>query len=386
MAFLQNFVGNTLFVDANPNIGNDATGKREDPARPFQTITAALAAASSGDIVLIRAGTYNETITIPTGVTVRGVAIGAVTIQKLAVTADTTLVTMGDNTRLEDVALKLTSAGHFNLTGVLFPGTTTETAKIRTYTLTVDNSGAGAGASNVYGIRSNGSGTPGRERSTSRAGTVTVLSAGTGVKRAVLVDTAAGNFYSRDTNYVCTGSGGSDYIAAEVNFAGAELGIDTAVLDGTTADFSQTAGMFVVGGVDAVHANANGKSFDTSRYSLDFVWADPGGLPPNVTRFLRPGTATVSISEIKLRLPRKAIVKTLHVRVATAPGVGKTTTVTLRKNGIDTALVVALTGTDVSMVDTANSVSFAAGDDISMKVVTDAGNATADIVCAVEVY
>ena len=66
-------LGNTLRVDSI--YGNDSTGTLGGP--PFKTINAALSAASSGNVVWIFPGTYNESITIPTGVSVIGLTEGA---------------------------------------------------------------------------------------------------------------------------------------------------------------------------------------------------------------------------------------------------------------------------------------------------------------------
>jgi hypothetical protein len=375
-------IGKTIIVDGT--FGDDLTGLRERLDKPFASVSVALAVAQSGDGIFIRNGTYNDSFTIPDGVCVRGSCIGGVTIQKLGVTANTTLVTMGENSRLEDVALKLTSSGHYTLTGVKFGGTTSATAKLRTATVTVDNSGAGAGSSDVTGILVQSSGTPGREINAIRAVTATVLSAGSGKKRGLLSDTTAGNFFSRDSNFVARG--GTDAIAIEVNQAGSLIGIVTGVAEGDTADVSQTAGSLELGQIDLIHSNANGKGFTATQISFSVVWADPGGVPSNATRYLRPGSATMAIAEIKLNVPRKAVIKKLHVRAASGPGAGKSDVFTVRKNGVDTGLTVTLSDTNTIVSDDAVSVSFSANDDVSLKLVTAVASATTDIVCVVEMY
>lgn len=47
---------NTLYVDAN--YGNDGTATADDPALPWQTFSAALAAAAASDLIIVRPGTY----------------------------------------------------------------------------------------------------------------------------------------------------------------------------------------------------------------------------------------------------------------------------------------------------------------------------------------
>ena len=48
--------------------------------------------------------------------------------------------------------------------------------------------------------------------------------------------------------------------------------------------------------------------------------------------------------------------------LVTAPGVGASATVTLRKNGVNTALTCTISGTATSCSDTTNSVTYADGD------------------------
>lgn len=52
------FVNNTLFVDVQ--FGNDATGERENAAKPFQTLAFALSVAVVGDVIYVRPGDYLE--------------------------------------------------------------------------------------------------------------------------------------------------------------------------------------------------------------------------------------------------------------------------------------------------------------------------------------
>ena len=64
-------VGSTIFVDAVN--GNDGTGTSDRQDLPFLTVGAALAAASSGDLVEVGPGTYTEQgLTVPSGVLLRG--------------------------------------------------------------------------------------------------------------------------------------------------------------------------------------------------------------------------------------------------------------------------------------------------------------------------
>lgn len=70
--------------------------------------------------------------------------------------------------------------------------------------------------------------------------------------------------------------------------------------------------------------------------------------------------------------------RNFRVKLPAAPGSGVTRTFTVRKNAVDTALVVAITGTSQTLgSDTSNSIAFAAGDTISIKHVVSGGTAAA---------
>lgn len=210
-------------------LGSDLTGARS--GLPFATITAALAAALSGDCVWVMPGTYSESVAIPTGVTLRGIDERSVTIQQLLVTADTTLVTMGENSHLANVALRLTSAEHHTLIAVAWPGTTTETALWSNSSVTVDNSTAPiGGTSNVYGCASTGSGAD--VGAMIRAVLVHVTSIGGGAKRGIIVSgTATAHVHDFEVHVASSGGVGT-YIGAETTNAGASLRLHFGAAEG----------------------------------------------------------------------------------------------------------------------------------------------------------
>lgn len=59
-------VNDTVFVDVQ--FGDNATGQRENAARPFRTINAALTAALVGDVVYVHPGTYAESMVLRDGI------------------------------------------------------------------------------------------------------------------------------------------------------------------------------------------------------------------------------------------------------------------------------------------------------------------------------
>ena len=378
-------IGNMIRVDAV--FGDDGTGVRN--GQPFLTIQAAIAVAQAGDTIWIMPGTYNLSagITIPASVVLNGISIGAVTIQMLNVGTATTLITLSNSSVLENLTLKLTATDHYVLTGILYPGTTTTNADVQNINLTVDNSTASnGGSSNVYGIRSTGTGVPPEDTDCLRSSCVTVLSAGGGTKRAIVHDTAAGTFSCRDVNtrVTRTGTGVGTYIGVESNFAGAVVLYRVGTISGTpTADVSQTLGTLILGVPNVYHSSANGLGFGTLLTPATLDWGDSGSVSSG-TRYMYRGTATASASnESKTRFAQKTIVWELSIRAITGPGDSRTDTWTIRKNGVDTALTGSLVGAATSVLVTNISVSFAAGDDISLKMVCAGGSTTSDVVVSV---
>jgi hypothetical protein len=123
-------IGNTLTVDAV--FGNDILAAQNRYTMPFSTISAALSNATSGQNVVVRPGTYNETLVMPDGVSVTGAGTQCVIIQQLNVTSNTTLITMSTNNRFENFTANLTTAtGGVNLIGCYLPSRATTTSKIR---------------------------------------------------------------------------------------------------------------------------------------------------------------------------------------------------------------------------------------------------------------
>lgn len=377
---------NLILVDSTNGV--DAVASRG--GIPFKTPEAALAVAQFGDIIQCFPGTYNLSagITIPDGVNLKGISSFNCTLQMLNVTADTDLVTMGVSSRLEDLTLKLTSAEHHTLRGVVWPSTSTATAKNRRVVLIVDNSTASdIGTSNVYGHHITGTGTPSSEVIDCRAETVTVTSAGLGDKRAILVDSAA-YFNINEVNTKCTrvGAGAGSYIAEETNNAGAIIRHKSGSIEGSpTADISQTLGSIELTAPSFVNGGANGKSFTSLGGGFQLIFSDPGALPNSVTRYMRPGTGTVDASEIKIRMGKKSIIRHLSVRALVAPGAGLSDVFTVRKNGVDTVVTCTLADTNLSADSSNTSAEFLENDDLSIQIITGA-TATQDVVVSVDIY
>jgi len=147
--------------------GNDSAGAVN--GFPFLTVEAAISHITSNSLsgvtIWVMPGTYSLSagITIPSGCSMRGVSLQTCRLTLVGTNpgGTVTLVTMGENSRLEDLSLTLTSTNATtNLVGISLPGLTGSNSKIRTCVITVNNSGVSkTSTTNVYGMLSNGNNT-----------------------------------------------------------------------------------------------------------------------------------------------------------------------------------------------------------------------------------
>jgi hypothetical protein len=402
--------------------GNDSTASVG--GSPYLTVDAAVAAATSGKTIWVHPGTYNLTagITLPAGIALRGQNTQTTTIQMLGVTANTTLLTMGENTRVEDLTLKLTSSGHYTLKGIVFGGTTTVTAKLRTCVLTVDNSAASSGGtSTVTGVEASGTGTLGAGSfsfNSLKGSTINVFSNGGGNKRGVLVSntnvtsTRDMNIYvAQPTSTASTGS----YVGVEtadtnntgsIQLRATTIGviIPTAGQSYTASDILQTnpatitdptylasAGIQIGPAVDLVTKSAGSKGFSTYIYPTTVYFGLRGDLKNGTSGgYMWPGTMVAAAGGSGFpdtgtppafyRVQQPALISGLSCGLAGAPGAGNTLTVLVRHTPFggsitSTVFTVTFGATDLIQNYYNASVRVNTGDRIHIQVSYTGGNA-----------
>ena len=299
--------------------------------RPYATIEGAINGTSQfikiDFTIWVLSGIHdiNTGIIIPSGLSIRGISLERTTIQMINVTSNTTLITMGENTSIEDLTLKLTSTEHWNLTGIEFPGTTSVTGKINNCVITVDNSNAPSnGTSDVNAVLASGTGTLGSASfsfNSLKACTLNVYSNGAGKKRGILVN-GPNVMSTRDINiYVANpmddASTGS-YVGVETddinNLGSIQLRTTTvgtvSTLVGasyTYSDILQTTpasitnptylaspGIQIGPGTDLVTKTAGGKGASVYNYPTTIYYGLRGniidGTAQNITGYMWPGT------------------------------------------------------------------------------------------------
>lgn len=340
-------LGNTLRVDAV--YGNDTTAAADRYNKPFLTISAALSNALAGENVLVGAGTYTESLTVPANVSVTGSGAQAVVLERLNVSSNVTLLTMGSNCRFENFTLNLSSSSNVNLIGCDFPNGTIPTAKLRNTIWTLTSTATGSNT--ILGVRSAGTSTNPSQFSAPNAiqrSTINVISASTGPSRGILVN-GANRFSVRDIVVHARGTG-SDIVGVETTNAGAVFDSKTTTISGVLHDINRTSGTILLGATDLVNNNANGNGFSTSieAAKLLFVlgpyvsFTGQGGLTttPAGTYYLSPGTSIANFATSVVGIPfgQKVIVFDGVVSSTVAIPVGVTVTVTLYKSSTPNVL------------------------------------------------
>jgi len=331
-------LGNVAIVDSIN--GNDSTGSIN--GSPFLTIGAAVTAgavATSTNPVMIwiMPGTYNLTsgIVLPSYCSMRGIATQScfINYDSTSLSGTAILLTINDNSRLEDVSLSLTSTSTTqDLVGVYLAGTSSATSKLRSLTLKVNNSTiARSSTTNVYGVQSAGTGgltngiiTPSMVSTNClKALTITVSSNGLGKKRGIILTSSncvtvrdANIYISSPPDLLSTGS----YVGIETNDP-AQVGIiqirTTTVgscfltaggnaVPFTYSDILQTtpsvafapgvteAGIQLGPGTDLITKTAGGLSFTTILYPTVIFYGLKGASSFPNGGWVWPGTSIIS--------------------------------------------------------------------------------------------
>lgn len=377
-------VGNTLFVDAV--YGDDSLGTKFPNTYPFKTISSALLSALSGNIVLVNAGTYNETLTIPNNVSLSGSGAQAVIIQKLNVTQDTTLITLGINCRMENFTANLSSSGNYNLTGVEFISGSSINAKLRNSIWTITSTSTGSPT--IIGAKSSGtSSTAFVPANAIQRTTINIISSSTGISRGIYIN-GPNRFAVRDIVVYARGSG-TNIVGGEITDASGVLEIKTSTFGGTTYDVNRSAGSLIIGSTDLLNNNANGNSFTPTQAPASFQFGIINSLATNTRYYLVPGTLVQSniVSENKtnpyssaksfvIAFSQPSTVIEINISYTETLSVGQSVTFYLYKNKTSPpVLSLSLNAGENVKYLTTQSVSFDTGDTLSATVETT-GNPT----------
>ena len=347
--------GNVIVVDQIK--GTNAGTIDGNAVQDIETaIAKVVASARSGVTIWVMPGTYNLSagITIPANSSLRGLTLQGCIIQMLDVVADTTLITMGNNSRLEDFTINLSSSLDVNLTGILFPNQTSTSAKIRTCLLNV-NSTVNTLTKTVCGILGNGTTTnPNTLLSTNAVQRMTtnVKSLSTNTSSGIVRGwyfTGPLQFSVRDTVTFANGNIISgvpvDTIGIQTIHPDSFIIIKTSTISGTKYDIQQPSygsGSPVelvnkgiqIGATDLVNSTSDANGFTTNIETPDMIFSTFGNIGDG-THYLFPGTSNYnSLTQNAIGIPfhQDTIVYGGLLSLIGNPGSGGSVTIKLYNN------------------------------------------------------
>jgi hypothetical protein len=378
-------IGNTLRVDSI--YGNDLIASSTPYSYPFLTISAALSQASSGQIVIVNAGIYNESLTIPDNVSLQGSGAQAVVIQKLNVTSDTTLITAGLNCRIENFTANLSSSGAYNLIGIDFPSGSSISTKLRNSIWTISSSSVAAVT--VIGVRSNGvSSTNYTPVNAIQRSTINVISSSTGITRGMLVG-GPNRIAVRDIVIYARGTG-PNIIGLETTNASAYAEIKTSTVGGVLYDINRTLGTILIGFTDLLNNKANGNSFSVVTESSSIIFGVVGNPSANRTYYLVPGTLEISqlpSSAFQIPITQNTILFSGVVRFTGTIPVGGSLSLHIHKNGnVSPSYIITLNAGENTKVEQNKSVDFSSSDYYHAELVTVGNPGTGTFTSSISFY
>ncbi len=390
-------IGNTLRVDAV--YGNDTTAVADPYNKPFLTIGAALSSVLSGENVLVNAGIYEESLTIPANVSVTGSGAQAVVLRLLSVTSNTTLVTMGSNCRFENFTLNLSSSSNVNLIGAYFPGATPTTAKLRNSIWTITSTATGSNT--IVGVLADGAtASPTSAFVTANAiqrSSINVISSSTGPTRGIYI-TGANRFPVRDIVINARGTG-TDIVGVETTNANSFADIKTTTIFGTTHDINRTAGNIQLGFTDLVQNDANGNSFSTVTEPAQIGYGVLGNLAGGRTYYLVPGTVSVSSLEVdtnptftvsktfQIPFNQPVVIFSILIKFTGTIAAGQSVAFQVHKNGSSTpSLTVTLGPGESTKTLSTTSVVFSTNDTVHTQAVTTGNVGSGTFFASVATY
>lgn len=401
--------GPTGIVDASGNVaiastgrilnvdsvyGSDVSGAAAPYSYPFLTVSAAIASAQSGETVFVRPGTYSGPLFMKPNIALRGANVQTSIIQSANVAADTRLLTMSDNCRVEDLTFTLSSASNISLTGIYYPSGTSITTKLRTAVVNVVSTASGA---TVYGLHSPGTtATTYSAADAVRSCTVNVTASGAGVKRGLFVD--GPNFFAmRDANVNVTGTSASNLVGVETTNASSYVSLKHSSIRGgvnsvtSNYDINRTAGTLLVGFTDLVNNTANGNSFSVVIEPASVTMGiTTGNLGNNVQKYLYPGiTASNQLPSVPFEIPvtQNLVLFSIVARYTGVISSGQAVIFRIHKNGSATeSISLSLLSGETTKTLSTKSVDFSTGDTMHGEVLTTGNPGPGTFVAVVSTY
>jgi len=341
--------GNYLRV--NLVYGNDASATLYPYQIPFKTITSALLSVLPGQTVFIYPGIYNESITIPENTSIRGASVQTVTIQQINPVASIAVVTMNQNTIIEDVTilLSLNAALYFaSYVVVEYATGASVNSQVRSCVISATLL---SGRTHVYGIRSSGISSLVYTPTTSLLNTqVQINATGNLSVRAIYIN-GANRFTCRDVVIFANGTG-SDVVGCETDNPSAILDINSSSVNGIIADLYQTQGTIQLETTKLINHTAP-TSFTAN--VLPMLFGLTGVSVSNTIYYLLPSIIPVAnLSIIPYTFSLNAVIFAISITFIGVINILNTLTFTVYKNNVATPLTLILNSTSGPTVSLLN--------------------------------
>ena len=200
------------------------------------------------------------------------------------------------------------------------------------------------------------------------------------VRQVAAADGVLSGFYVMLDGAPGTAASGRGYVF-EVMKNGVATGLAVSIFDTATSGVDNSVQVpYVAGDTLSLRSTATltpasrgfSCSFDNESSNQNLFSGSTVTYANNATRYLGIMMSIVAASPlggIASLIPTDGVIRNARIRFPNVPGATKSWTVTLVKNGTDTALVVVLSGTNNEAVNSADSVSVVAGDVVYWKVV-----------------
>ena len=317
-------LGNVLRVD---QVNGNDTGPYAGSINglPFQSVWGAINygipgasgyTGSTAYTIWVLPGNYygNTGIVIPQNCSLTGISTQTVTIGATGVTANTNLITMSPNTRLENATLQLTSSSaNINLAGIVFPNLTTTSSKVRTCVVNVSSTATG-GTGYTYGIYANNTANTTapftlQSLNAMQRTTVNANSTGgaTGNVRALYIDPQSScQFAVRDCVFYAGFTGATAAsIGVENGSTGSFVSLKTSSVYGTVNDvlqpllggtaYGSTATPTIqLSSTDLLNANSDARGFSVVSSANQMSFSITGNIAANTSYYLLPGNVSTT--------------------------------------------------------------------------------------------
>ena len=340
----------------------------------------------------MRPGTYNEKLTIPANVAVRGANTQTVTVQQLNTTSNTTLLTMGSNCRVEDMTFTLTSGSNVNLTGIDWPSGTPLTSKLRTCVINVTSSDTNSNT--IVGALSAGtSATTYSASDAIRSCTISVDASSSGIVRGLYL-TGSNWFGLRDVNINARGTA-SNIVGVETTNAGSYASLKHCTIrggDGTGIryDINRTAGDILLGSVDLVNNTANGNGFSVATEGAITHFGTTGNYTNGTTYYLVPGfvrQGDLPTTYFGIPVTQDMALFSGTFQCSPALPTGRSVKLSVYKNNVLTDFSMNIAAGQTLASNRTQSVDYKRGDTFDMRMVPSGGNiSTTDFAASVAFY